>query len=126
MRVRCRVGVNRLLLGGDEVGWGGNSGFQALNLAVNFGARRIILIGYDMQIANGVHWHGRHGSGLNNPAESNVRAWRRHFGSIAGHLADLGVEVVNASRETALTCFPRARIEDALALFDGGGERSCV
>ncbi|HCZ48509.1 MAG TPA: hypothetical protein DCZ11_05850, partial [Gammaproteobacteria bacterium] len=43
---------------------GGNSGYQALNLAVLLGAERVILLGYDM---HGGHWHGRHGGRLNNP-----------------------------------------------------------
>src|SRR3954470_8816460 len=30
-----------------KLGSGGNSGFQALNLAVQFGAKRIVLVGFD-------------------------------------------------------------------------------
>mgnify|MGYP002145968013 CR=1 FL=1 len=42
------------------VGCGGNSGFQALNLALQFGCTRIILVGYDMRLDKGLHWHGAH------------------------------------------------------------------
>jgi hypothetical protein len=48
------------------IGSGGNSGFQALNLALQFGARRVILVGFDLNLAGGVHWHGRTPR-LNNP-----------------------------------------------------------
>lgn len=117
-RVRVQMGHNGLILDRPgTVGWGGNSGFQALNLAVQFGARQIVLIGYDMQISNGLHWHGRHGRGLNNPGEQNVRSWRRHFETAAPLLASLGVLVINASRETALECFPRKSLDTALAEF---------
>lgn len=94
---------------------GANSGFQALNLAAHFGAARIILIGFDMQPTAGrSHWHGDHPAGLNNPTAKNFDRWRRQFAEATPDLDRLGVEVVNASRETALTCFPRVGLEDAL------------
>jgi hypothetical protein len=50
------------------VGGGGNSGFQAVNLAAQFGASRIILIGFDMTDRGGKHWYGRnHWPMSNNP-----------------------------------------------------------
>lgn len=83
------------------VGWGGNSGFHALNLAVQFGAARIALVGYDMQIRDGLHWHGAHPSGLNNPKAQNVERWRRAVDNAAKVIPE-GVEVVNCSRVSAL------------------------
>jgi hypothetical protein len=56
------------------IGWGGNSGFQALNLAVQFGAARIVLVGFDMTRLNGIHWHGPHPSRLNNPSPVSALA----------------------------------------------------
>jgi hypothetical protein len=41
------------------IGAGGNGGFQALNLAVQFGCDRVMLIGYDMRVDLGEHWHKR-------------------------------------------------------------------
>ena len=36
-------------------------GYQAINLAVNFGVNKILLIGYDMRVVDGrSHWHGDH------------------------------------------------------------------
>lgn len=94
---------------------GANSGFQALNLAVHLGARRIVLLGYDMQRTGGLsHWHGDHGRGLNNPSEHNFARWRRQFEEAAPTLAAAGIEVVNCSRATALTCFPRMDLHAAL------------
>jgi len=92
---------------------GNNSGLQALNLAALLGARRIVLLGYDMGRTGGrAHWFGDHPAGLQKrtPFDRCIPA----FEEAAPMLAVAGVEVVNASRETALTCFPRQPIKEAL------------
>lgn len=93
---------------------GGNSGYQAINLSVQFGANRILLLGFDMTIARGIHWHGRHPDGMCNPSEGGCRTWRKTFAAAIPDLRALGVTVINCSRETALTCFPRAKLETVL------------
>lgn len=99
----------------DEVGLvgsGGNSGFQALNLAVQFGAKRIILFGFDMNDRSGVHWYGRNAWPLaNNPNHDNFRRWIAAFEGAAPVLEALGVEVINASPNSAIKAFPRRSIE---------------
>lgn len=97
-----------------EVGWGGNSGFHAINLAVQFGVSRIVLVGFDMRLDGGLHWHGRHGAGLHNPTDGNVARWRRCIDDAAAELADLGVEVLNASPVSALTAYPKVTLEEAI------------
>jgi len=108
--------TDRLLL--DEVGrigGGGNSGFQALNIALQLGADRIILVGFDMNDSAPVHWYGRNRWPLaNNPNAQNFRRWRDAFGVAATQLQALGVRVVNASPKTALTCFPVMTLDEAL------------
>jgi hypothetical protein len=97
----------------DGLRTGKNSGYQAINLAVHFGARRIVLLGYDMQPdRNQHHWFGKHPySQIPPPYDVFLRC----FPSIVEPLQALGVQVVNATRRTALTCFPRVTLEDALA-----------
>lgn len=97
------------------IGWGGNGGFQAINLAVQFGVRKIILVGFDMRVDKGVHWHGKHGYGMNNPTTGNVARWRVVADKAAPALAALGVEVVNVSPVSALTAYPKMTLEEALA-----------
>lgn len=98
------------------LGAGGNSGFQALNLAVQFGAKKILLIGYDMTIAHGEHWHARHPMPLSNPhPQQNLPRWRKSLDGSAGRLRALGVEVVNASPVSELKAFPKMSVEEALA-----------
>lgn len=95
-----------LVLDPGSIGGGGNSGFQALNLAVHFGAKRILLIGFDMHGNNGAHWYGRnHWPMANNPAESNFKRWIAAFNGAAPVLERMGIEVVNANPMSALKCF---------------------
>ncbi len=93
-------------------GW--NSGFQALQLAIHLGAARVILLGFDM----GKAADGRKSYAVNRPAQlvrtSPYELFVRAFHDAAPQLAQVGVEVVNASRVSALQCFPRVDLQDAL------------
>lgn len=88
-----------------------NSGAMALVLAAYWGVRRIVMLGYDCQHTGGrTHWHGSHPQGLRDA--HGVENWPAQFGAIVGRLS--GVEVVNASRVSALRMFRRATLEEAL------------
>lgn len=89
-----------------------NSGQRAIQLAAHLGAERIILLGYDCTLVNGTHWHGNHPDTMHNPVAREVARWHSDFSSLVSLLP--GVEIINASRHTALTCFPRLTIEAAL------------
>jgi hypothetical protein len=89
---------------------GGNSGYQAVNLAFLFGAAKIVLLGFDMK--GGSHWHGDHPGALNRGVPT--RAFAKAFPALADDLKSEGVEVLNATRDTALECFPKIDLEDAL------------
>ncbi len=112
--------VNELLYTEPKFGGGGNSAFQAINIAALWGASRILLTGVDC-MRPGEHHHGPHtfnnAPGTNpiaNARETTVVKWIKAFGEVAPLLAARGVEVINCTRETALECFPRARLEDVL------------
>lgn len=95
---------------------GKNSGYAAINLAVHLGASRIVLLGYDMKVSNKTHWHGNHPWQME-PGPSwllSVASWREHYKTLVAPLQALGIAIVNASRDTALTCFPRVSLADAL------------
>lgn len=92
-------------------GW--NSGFQALNLAILGGARRILLLGFDMRRDDAAsHWFGEHPAPLrrSSPYDAFVRA----FHNAAAEIEALGVKVVNCSPTSAITCFPRVPLESVL------------
>lgn len=104
-------GYDGLCLDPSGVRNGKNGGYAALNLAVHLGVSRVLLLGYDMQRTKGRdHWHRDHPYNMPNPYTS----WVRLFRTIAAPLAAAGVEVINCSRESALDCFPRMALSDAL------------
>jgi hypothetical protein len=96
----------------DALCLGKNSGYQAINLAVHLGAKRVVLLGYDMAAQKDRdHYFGNHQAGNRVP----FGILREVFDSLVEPLKAAGVEIVNATRETALTCFPRQTIAEALA-----------
>jgi hypothetical protein len=67
-----------------------------------------------MHTADGVHWHGRHGNDLINPSDVNLCRWRRVLDQAAQPLRTLGIDVVNASSNSALTAYPKMTIDDTM------------
>ncbi len=98
---------------GTNFGDGGNSAYQAINIAAMWGASRILLTGVDC-MRPGDHYHGHHPPPLANPRQSTMDKWLTAFDRIAPLLAALNVEVINCTRVTALTAFPTAKLENAL------------
>lgn len=96
------------------VGSSGNSGFQALNLAVQFGCRAVILLGYDMHDQAGIHWHGKHDAALRNPTRASLARWRGVLDAAAPSLEKMSVTVLNASAHSALTAYPKMTFADAM------------
>lgn len=102
-----------------------NSGCGAISYAVSRGATRIILIGFDCQKTGGkAHHHGDHPPSLGNA--KSMSKWAPLFSKLAVDMKRRGVEVLNASRETALQCFPRIDLEMALADRDQSGSTHAV
>lgn len=81
---------------------GSNSGYQAVHLAAHLGASRIVLVGFDM---HGDHWFGHHPA-LVRGSDSPFETFKKKFAGLAHALSGMGVEVVNATPGSALTCFP--------------------
>jgi hypothetical protein len=93
---------------------GGNSGFQATNLILQFGARRILWLGFDCR---GEHWHGKHPTPLRNPTPQRLDTWARTFDAQAARLEAIGAEVVNCSAVSAITAYRKMPVADALDLW---------
>lgn len=94
---------------------GSNSGYQALHIAVHAGAKKIILLGFDMTSKHGNHWHKEHPNPLRTTAPETFESWIQAFTELSEVLKSMGVEVVNCSPSTALHCFRRASLENELA-----------
>lgn len=101
-RAQTRYGLN-LFVPGDAGSF--NSGQRAIQLAEYLGARRVILLGYDCSLDNGPHWHGEHPDKMHNPTYQEVERWHREFAALNKNFPE--VEIINCSRYTALTCFPK-------------------
>jgi hypothetical protein len=94
----------------------GISGTCAIAMAVHGGAARIILLGFDSTFGpkGERHWHGNHPGGLGNCA--SIARWPGHFKRTKRMADAAGVRILNCSRRTALDCFERVPLEQALAL----------
>ena len=89
-----------------------NSGAAAVSLAILAGSKKVIMIGYDCQHTGGkMHWHGDHPAPLGNAG--SVAKWPETFRQVAEYARRNRCEVFNATRETALTCFPRVAPREA-------------
>lgn len=112
------------------VSWNGNSGAAAISVAANAGASRIILLGFDMKLdtANKQHWHDLYGRQKRTQEQQNKRnrgirqkpfhyPFDRHlrgFPVIAQDAKSRGIEILNASPDSAIECFPKFTIKELL------------
>jgi len=95
------------------IAWGGNSGYCAVGLAHQFGAAKIVLLGFDMCDPDGTgHWHGQHPAHIRK--DFNWPMWHARFAELAADCRRLGIRVINSSRRTALTCFDTRALERTL------------
>lgn len=92
---------------------GRNSGYSAVHFAASAGARLIVLFGFDMA---GDHFHS--GYDIRPPADRFDSIWLPEFPGLARALAARGVQVLNASLESALKVWPRCSPEDGLEVLN--------
>lgn len=96
-----------------RVHYGSNSGFQAVNLALLFGATTIVLVGFDMHVpANAPrHFFGDHPAPMHNV--SNYRHFIPDFRRAADALPK-NISIINCTPGSALDCFPILKLDDVL------------
>jgi hypothetical protein len=100
----------------DGLNTGRNSGYQAINLAVHLGAKRIVLLGYDMQAATDrgrpkTHWFGDHPGGTSPSVYDQFLPW---FDTLVKPLAAKGIEIVNCTPGSRLRAFPQRKLGEVL------------
>lgn len=91
---------------------GSNGGYQAVNIATLAGAKRILLLGYDMRFS-GKRSHSHNGHPAKTPEASYAR-YARRFSSMLPQLGKLGVSVINCTPGSLIQCFPFSTIEKEL------------
>lgn len=84
---------------------GCNSGYMAMRVAESLGAKKIILLGYDM---HGTHYFGKHPEPLKNTTPERFRKHALQFKRWRG------CEVINCTPNTALHCFPERNLKEIL------------
>jgi len=102
------------------VSWNGNSGAAAISTAVHTGAKRIILLGFDMTLGehNNQHWHDVYNRG---PVKTEKRARKlpfyrhlRGFTEIARDAKQIGVEIINACPNSMIEQFRKVSVKELL------------
>lgn len=99
----------------DAICHGNNSGYAAINLAYLLGAKRIILLGYDMKNDGS---RGHYHDGYPVPVTGNniyKDQFIPGFQIIADLLRQKNIEVYNASMTSALTVWPKISFDKALS-----------
>lgn len=95
---------------------GKNSGFQAINLAILAGAKRLLLFGFDGAAdQNGRnHWFGENPRNVQWP--TFYEYMRRSFAATEREIKEKGVEVINCNKSSRIDNFRKLTTEEALAL----------
>jgi hypothetical protein len=93
-----------------KLAWGGNSGYAGINMATQLGAKKILLVGYDM--CGKSHWHGDHDAKVRK--DFNFPMWIPRFNELYFCASVEDVEIRNASPISALKCFPKVDILEGL------------
>lgn len=84
-----------------------NSGLLGVMVAIKLGAKRVLLLGFDM---HGEHYFGQHAAPLKNTTEMRFQQFRRQFAAYR----PMGVEIINCTPGSELTCYPRGELESYL------------
>lgn len=99
------------------IGWYLNTGVSAINLAIMLGAKRIVLLGFDMKLSSSQqpNWHENlnYPKPVANTYDGFLRCAKRMAADLDRHKS---VEVINCSPDSALEVFPKARFEDIVSI----------
>jgi hypothetical protein len=103
----------------SAVSWNSNSGSAAISIAVQMGATKIILVGFDMKLdeVHKQHWHSEYGVMNRKNATPRSLPFHRHligFPHIARDAKRMGITIVNACPDSAITSFPKMPVKDIL------------
>jgi hypothetical protein len=116
----------------DCISWNHNSGASAVSLAAHLGAKRIILLGFDMRNdeTGKRHWHNLYKAPpASVPAKgvlpkrhkgrviTKIPPFSKHlrgFPEMARNAKAMGIEIINACPESAITVFPKFSLKELL------------
>jgi hypothetical protein len=112
VKVLLNTGKTGLDIQNGKIKHGGNSGYAAINLAYHLGAKRIILLGYDMkQIKGKTHFHKGY---LTKQNDSIYKKFIEPFESLSQIAKNMGLQIINTSMDSDLIFFKKEKIENFL------------
>ena len=92
---------------------GNNSGHCAVNLAYHFGVSKIILVGFDMRIVESKHnYHNKHHRKMKDSIYQDE--YIPNLESMKEPLEKQGVQILNATPESALKCFKTVDLKETV------------
>ena len=99
----------------DRLAHGNNSGYAAINLAIHLGAKRIILLGYDMgSTSEGSHFHDGYPVNATS-AKIYKDQFLPGFDILKNEIKGKKIQIFNACPTSNLKAFPIITIEEALS-----------
>lgn len=102
------------------VSWNYNSGAASISIAAQTGAKRIILLGFDMNLGKDKmqHFHNVYARGpVTDDRRLRKLPFPRHlrgFPNIAQDAKKLGIEILNASPNSSIDSFPKYTVKELL------------
>jgi len=100
-----------------HIAWNSNSGASAVNVAYWLGAKKVVLLGFDMKLPDtGIqtHWHNDYEPAINRKNKELVDPYPRFmvgWPKIKKDADRIGLEIVNATPNSALDIFPFVDLE---------------
>lgn len=92
--------------------YGYNSGYQAINLALLFGAAPLVLVGFDYRKVEGrSHFFGDHQKPLANT--TNFAIWLECL-DVASKKLPPYIQIINCTPDSAIESFPRGNLKEVL------------
>ena len=97
----------------DSLKWNSSSGGAAIALAALLGAKKIVLIGFDMHhVNNKKNFHVEHLE--RNPINAPYKRHLKCFPFIAHDAKKLGITIINTTFGSAITAFPIQSLSEVL------------
>ena len=96
----------------SKIHYGGNSGYQILNIAHLLGIKYIVLIGFNMTVVGEEkkkHFFGNHPKGLSQ--NTSYHSFAAAFQKIK---VPADTTIIQTASPTKLNCFPKMSLEDAI------------
>jgi hypothetical protein len=93
---------------------GNNSGAHVINFCINMGAKRIILLGFDMKYVNNKsHYHDRYTKPVIYDTYKEV--FIPSINALYAATASMNLDIINCSMDSELHCYKKVPFEEVIA-----------